>query len=66
MSEECIHGLESGCTICLGKDRPAPVVVEATFFARFAGHCSSCDLPIHVSQVIHRLSNDRYVHAGCE
>jgi len=67
---ECDHGLdERWCTICKnGPTRrgPEPVTVVATFPARFPGDCPSCDLPITEGQTIHRLSNDRYVHAGCE
>lgn len=43
-----------------------PVTIEAMFHARFDGQCGGCNLPIHEGQYIYKLSNDRYVHEGCE
>lgn len=65
---ECIHGLDDAwCSICKhGPTMPESVTIEATFSARFNGDCTSCDLPIYVGQTIHKLSNGRYVHRGCE
>ena len=65
---ECIHGLdEEWCATCKhGPERPARAEVEATFAARFDGECPSCGFPICTGQVIHRLTNERYVHQGCE
>lgn len=49
----CTHGMPT-------------LTVEATFVSRYDGHCSPCNLPIAVGQVICRLSDGRYVHEGCE
>lgn len=69
MSEdECPHGLDARwCSICLhGITKPEPPpTIEATFRSRYDGHCPTCNLPITVGEVIHRLSNDRYVHEDC-
>ena len=65
---DCIHGLDTGwCSLCLHTAGPIEVVtVEATFPAKFDGDCPACNLPIMVGQTIHKLSNDRYIHKGCE
>lgn len=66
---ECIHGLdEAWCATCLHGParRDQPPTIEATFRARYEGQCSGCDLPINPGQTIHKLSNDRYVHEGCQ
>lgn len=67
---ECKHGLdESWCSICLHHADPPTaetVTILATFAAKYDGYCSECGLPVMVGQMIHRLSNDRYVHKGCE
>lgn len=65
---ECVHEMdERWCATCKrGPLRPEPPpTIEATFTARFDGECPSCGLPIARGQVVHRLSNDRYVHQGC-
>ena len=46
--------------------RRIPATIEATFYARYDGQCPGCNLPIHVGSVVHRLSDERYVHQGCE
>ncbi len=70
----CPHGMPSppSCVSCM-EDGPAappnvnrPPTVEATFRARYDGHCNGCNLAISVGQVVHRLSDERYVHAGCQ
>lgn len=66
--DECPHGLDRRwCTTCLHGParRPTEVSVEATFPARYDGQCPRCDLPIAVGRVIHRLSDETYVHEGC-
>lgn len=65
--DECPHGLDSRwCGVCLhGPMRPQPVTVEATFAARFDGHCSPCNLPIAAGQIVSKLSDGRYVHREC-
>lgn len=74
MSEEedpdCIHGLlKTTCAICKrGPRKPSmTVAIMATFTARYDGQCPGCNLPIHSGiDVIHKLSNETYVHDGCE
>ena len=69
----CTHGMPSpaSCIECMEDGPVMPpsaqpqVEVEAVLVARFDGHCSRCNLPIHIDQYIVRLSDDRYVHAGC-
>lgn len=65
---ECLHGMdERDCATCKhGPEREPAVVVEAIFKAQYRGDCSSCRLPIVIGQILCRLSNDRYVHQGCE
>lgn len=69
---ECRHGLDSRwCAAC--KDpapnphaaKPAPTIL-ATFQARYEGDCDACGFAISPGQVIHRMSDDTYVHARCE
>jgi hypothetical protein len=69
----CAHGMPTpaSCVECmedggLGAPARAPLTVEATFKARYDGQCPGCNLPIVVGQVVHRLSNDSYVHQGCQ
>jgi hypothetical protein len=66
--EECKHGLDPAtCSLCLhGPERKVVPTIEVTMMSRYEGQCPSCDLPIHIGQVIHGLSNGSYVHAGCE
>lgn len=45
---------------------PASPTITATFAARYEGDCRRCDLPIYLGETIHRLSDDSYVHEGCE
>lgn len=45
---------------------PAPVTVVATFRAVYDGHCRGCDFGIGPGDTIHKLSDDSYVHAGCQ
>ena len=67
--DECLHGLDARwCSICIHgvtKPEPAPTIIS-TFRARFEGQCRRCDLPIALGSVIHRLSNETYVHEGCQ
>lgn len=65
---DCPHGLDTAwCGVCKnGPTRPEPVTVVATFAARYEGHCNGCNLPIAVGQVVHKQSNETYVHQGCE
>lgn len=69
----CVHGMPTpaSCITCMEDDGLGVIVVarptiEATFAARFDGHCPGCSLPINTGQTIHKLSNERYVHEGCE
>lgn len=74
MALACAHGFASpaSCIDCMENGpvapptRPMPVDVEATFRAKFDGHCTGCNLPVSAGQVVHRLSDGRYVHQGCE
>lgn len=68
MADECIHGMEPDwCATCKhGPERADPVLIEATFRARYEGECRGCNLPFGVGAVVHRLSNGGYVHKGCE
>ena len=65
---ECPHGLDTRwCGVCKhGPSKAEPVTIEATFRARYAGECPACDLPVDIGQTVHRLSNGRYVHDGCQ
>lgn len=67
-ADECKHGMNPAwCSACKeGPRRPRPATVEATFCSRYDGQCPACNLPIIKGQVIHRMSNDTYVHEGCE
>lgn len=66
--EECRHGLTpETCSVCKhGIPTGTGPTVEVTLTSRYEGQCPGCDLPIHVGQVIHGLSNGSYVHAGCQ
>lgn len=69
-AEECPHGMgdPSWCSVCkhgVTKPEPAPTV-EATFRARYDGVCPTCDDLIDAGSMVHKLSNDRYVHLGCQ
>lgn len=69
MDDECIHGISGGtCAICKHGPRRRPKRdVMATFTARFDGQCPGCNLPIHAGiDVIHKMSDDTYLHQGCE
>lgn len=37
----------------------------AAWSARFAGHCSGCNLAIHEGQPIRRMSDGTYRHDSC-
>ncbi len=65
---ECVHGLDTAwCAICKhGPSRPELVTIQATFSAKYVGHCNGCDLPIQVDQVVHKLSTGQYVHQECQ
>ena len=65
---DCPHGLDTAwCATCKhGPSKPSAVTIEATFRARYEGDCPGCSLPIHIGQVVHKLSNERYVHEGCQ
>lgn len=70
----CSHGMPSpaSCVDCMDDGpvapptRRTPRTIDATFPARYDGECHGCNLPISVGQIIHRLSDERYVHQGCE
>lgn len=67
--EDCIHGIDPRwCSLCKHPVQGSEVAVEieATFAARYDGHCNGCNLPISVGQMVHRLSSGRYVHTGHE
>lgn len=60
----------AACWDCMMDDglppEPKPsVTVEAVFEARYDGHCSGCNLPINVGQMIAKLSDGRYMHHRC-
>ncbi len=66
--EECIHGLTAAtCALCKhGPSKPSgPPQIEVTFKAKFEGECPDCRTPIHVGDIVHRYSNERYYHEGC-
>lgn len=64
--DECPHGLDRRwCGVCLhGPSRPQPVTVEATFAARYEGHCSPCNLPISVGQVVSPINRCTVERSG--
>lgn len=70
----CAHGFPSpaSCVDCMEEGPVAPptastpATIEATFRAKYDGHCTGCNLPVGIGQVVHRLSEGRYVHQGCE
>lgn len=68
----CAHGeIRAACLDCLtGRppERPAPAATKPVglpWAARFAGHCSGCDLAIHEGQSICRMADGTYQHDGC-
>lgn len=71
---QCLHGMPTpaSCTECMydgvgvEPEREAPPFPVTTLYARFDGHCRGCDFPVYENQLIHKLSNDTYVHVGCE
>lgn len=64
---ECRHGLDTlWCLFCKYPVLPPRATIEATFSAKFEGDCRGCNLPISKGQIIHRLSDDSYMHQGCE
>lgn len=70
MSEEdCRHGLDARwCSVCIhGVSKPeAPSTIIATFRSRYPGDCGGCRTPFGVGELIHWLSNETYVHVGCQ
>ena len=62
---ECIHGMEFGCSICSGKDKPAPETIEFSYWAKYDGHCPSCNLPIVIGQRCSKTSKGRNLHESC-
>lgn len=68
MADLCIHEMDPRwCATCKhGPAKPEPVTIVATFRARFDGECPECERPIVAGVcVIHKLSNDTYVHQSC-
>lgn len=72
--EECIHGLEFGCTICSGKDqaardRAAAEELETShpFLARYDGDCPGCGLAITAGRdrIVMRNGRARHDRDGC-
>lgn len=69
----CPHGDHPACCVdCLEGPPPEqpnrPEQLEAEtgpFPARFAGHCSGCNLAIHEGQTIRRMTNGEYRHGRC-
>lgn len=70
MDDECIHGLGpvAACTICNGREK-REAAESATqprmFFAKYAGHCHECNLPILNGQVVAWLPERRATHESC-
>lgn len=66
--DECKHGIDaSTCSLCLhGVPTGTGPTITVTLMSKYEGQCPACDLPIHVGQVIHGMSDGSYVHAGCE
>jgi hypothetical protein len=69
----CPHGMPTAtsCFECMegtgiGPPPKEDVTVVATFVAAYDGQCGGCNLPITVGRLIHKLSNDSYVHPGCQ
>ena len=65
--DDCKHGLPAlTCAACRNPYRPpGPPTIEHMFNARFAGHCSGCNLPVVVGQRIARMSDETYLHDWC-
>lgn len=67
---DCPHGLDSDwCSVCLHGVSPMgnlKPTIESTFRAQYDGYCPGCNLPICAGEHVHLLSNDSYVHVGCE
>lgn len=69
----CRHGMPSpaSCIECmdddgLGAEPVPPLTIEATFTARYTGHCTGgCNLPIGEGERVARMSDGTYRHAGC-
>ncbi len=55
------------CPVCRPTPKPAeePAQIGYAFPARFSGHCRSCNLGIHVGQMIRRVG-PAFVHDGCD
>lgn len=69
MSDECIHGLGpvAACVICNGRAKREQAEAYRTFPAKYPGHCSACNLPIYVGQMIAWRQDEPVTHAevGC-
>ena len=73
-ASKCPHGMPSywSCEECLYGEAPPPPPPKvkakpvSRFTAKYDGHCDGCNLGIYVGQLIIRMSDDRYVHDGCE
>ena len=63
--EECKHGMEFGCTICSGKDKPEPEKAQYGYWAKYDGQCPGCNLPIAKGQRCVKTTRDRNLHEGC-
>lgn len=59
----CIDCMDEGIGIALRK--PEKLEIEATFPAKFPGHCNGCNLPVAVGQRLARMSNGAYQHEEC-
>jgi hypothetical protein len=71
---DCTHGMPTpaSCVTCMEDGnlppapRPEPDHVVATLRAQYEGQCPSCNLPIQVGAIVHKLEpSERYVHTGC-
>jgi hypothetical protein len=73
MIEECVHGLEYGCTLCSGKASAERKLLEREqsmasrpFTAKYDGSCTGCSLPIMAGKSTIVLKRQRAYHSGCE
>jgi len=65
MEELCIHELPSGqCSYCK-PDRGYGSDPVRIFRAKYEGHCSGCNLPISIGQMVAWTPGRPTIHEGC-
>lgn len=67
MTERCAHGMPSpaSCSDCMYDGNVAPNIVTIVghpFKAKYVSECPICDSPIVPGDLIHKRSDDSYIH----